>query len=69
MGEESKYCSDVMKNHFIKDLVITKKNNEDFKKSSKCWICNNAYAKGDVKERDHCNVTGKYRGSAHRDCD
>ena len=22
----------------------------------------------DVKVRDHCNITGKYRGSAHRDC-
>ena len=22
----------------------------------------------DVKVRDHCRITGKYRGSAHRDC-
>ena len=22
---------------------------------------------GDVKVRDHCHITGKYRGSAHRD--
>ena len=21
-----------------------------------------------IKERDHCHITGKYRGSAHRDC-
>ena len=22
----------------------------------------------DVKVRDHCHITGKYEGSAHRDC-
>ena len=27
--EESKYCSDVMKKHFNKELVMTKKDNED----------------------------------------
>ena len=34
--EESKYCSDVMKKHFNKELVMTKKNNEDFENSTKC---------------------------------
>ena len=32
------------------------------------WICDNDYADGDVKVRDHCHIIGKYRGSAHRDC-
>ena len=26
------------------------------------------YVDGDVKVRDHCHITGKYRGSVHRDC-
>ena len=26
------------------------------------------YADGNVKVRDHCDVTGKYRRPAHRDC-
>ena len=34
--KESKYCSEVMKKHFNKELVMTKKNNEDFKNSTKC---------------------------------
>ena len=68
MIEESKYCSDVMKKHFNKELVMTKKDNEDFENSTKCWICDNAYFDGDVKVRDHCHFTGKYRGFAHRDC-
>ena len=66
--EEGKYCSDVMKKHFNKELVMTKEDNEDFENSTKCWICDNDYIDNDVKVRDHCHITGKYRGSAHRDC-
>ena len=43
MIEESKYCSEVMKKHFNKELVMTKEDNEDFKNSTKCWICDNDY--------------------------
>ena len=68
MVEESKSCSDVMKKHFNKELVITKKDNEDFKNSNKCWIYDNDYIDNDVKVRDHCHITGKYRGSADRVC-
>ena len=39
---------------------------EDFEKSTKCWIFDKAYVDGDVRVRDHCHITGKYRGSAHR---
>ena len=35
--EESKYCTDVMEKHFSKELVMTKKDNEDFENSTKCW--------------------------------
>ena len=51
-----------MKKHFNKELVISKEDNEDFKNSTKCWICDNDYIDTDVK------MTGKYRGSAHSDC-
>ena len=65
---ESKHCSDVMKKHFNKELVMTKEDHEDFENSTKCWICDNAYVNGDVKVRNYCHITGKYRSSAHRDC-
>ena len=68
MIEESKYCSDVMEKYFNEELMMTKEDNEDFKNSTKCWICDNDYADNDVKQRDHCHITGIYRGSAHRDC-
>ena len=69
MIEESKCCSDMMKKHFNLELAMTKKDNEDFENSTKCWICDNDYIDNDVKFRDHhCHITGKCKGSAHRDC-
>ena len=47
---------------------MTKKDNEDFENSTKCWTCDNTYVDGDVKVRDHCLITGKYRDSTHRAC-
>ena len=56
-----------MKKHFIKEIVITKKDNEAFENSTKYQICDNDYIDNYVKARDHCHVTGKYRDSTHRD--
>ena len=57
-----------MKKNFNKESVMTKKDNEDFENSNKCWICDNDYIDGDVRVKGHCHITGKYRGFAHRDC-
>ena len=50
---------------------MTKKDEEDFQKAKKCWICQRHY-KADEGEnipvRDHCHITGKYHGSAHKTC-
>ena len=68
MIEESKYCSGVMEKHFNKKLVMTKEDNEGFKDSIKRWICDVDYINNNVKVRDHCHITGKYRYSGDRDC-
>ena len=68
MVKESKYCSQVIKKHFNKELVITKEDDENFETSTKCWICDYTFVESNVKVRDHCHVTGKYRSAAHRDC-
>ena len=49
----------MIKNHCNKELVMTKEDDEDFKNSTKCSICNNDYVDNDVKVRDHCHITGK----------
>ena len=68
MIEGSIYYSEVRKKHFHKELVMTKEDNEDHVNSTKCWICGNDYVDNIIKVRYHFHVTGKYRGSAHTDC-
>ena len=68
MLEEVKYCKKVMKKYFNKPLRMTKDNEKEFQKADKCHICEKKYNKTDVRVRDHCHVTGQYRGSAHQDC-
>ena len=53
-----------MKKYFNKELVMTKKDDDNFENSSKCWICDHGYIDYDVKEKDHCQITVKYRGSS-----
>ena len=55
LHEESKYCSDVTEKGFKKELVMTKKDNEDFENPTKCWICDKNHVDG-----DYCHITGKY---------
>ena len=31
-----------------------------------CWICNEKINKDEDKERDHCQITGKFRRAAHK---
>ncbi|XP_068753693.1 uncharacterized protein [Montipora capricornis] len=68
MLNEVRYCKNVMKKHFDKPLRMTKDDEDKFKKADKCHICEKEYNKTDVRVRDHCHVTGQYRGSAHQDC-
>ena len=53
--------------HFNKKLLMTKEDDEDFENSIKCWICENDYVNGNVKIRECCHITGKYRSFAQRD--
>ena len=48
------------KKHFDKELVITKKDIEDFENSTKCWIYDNDYVDSDIKVRDHSHIIGKF---------
>ena len=63
--KEYSYCRSVIKNHFNKNLVMTAEENEEFERSNICWICGKLIEIGDNKVKDHCHITGKYRGSCH----
>ena len=66
--EEVKYCKKTMKTFFNKPLKMTKEDAEEFEKAKECHICDKKYTEKDIRVRDHCHITGKYRGSAHQDC-
>ena len=36
-----------------------------FQQSNSCWICKKLIDNDEEKVRDHCHVTGKFRGAAH----
>ena len=54
--------------HYNKGMILTKYDEQNFKNSDNCYICNKKYSAKDIRVRDHCHITGKYRGSAHQDC-
>ena len=68
MLDEVKYCKKVIKKEFNKPLKMTKEDEKEFNKAEECHICNIKYNDDDIKVRDHCHITGKYRGSAHQEC-
>ena len=68
MLEEVDYCKKIMKKEFNKPLKMTAKDEEKFQKVKECHICDKEYTEKDTRVRDHCHITGKYRGSAHQDC-
>ena len=52
-----------MKKHFNKDLIITEDEEELFQSSNMCQICEKFIE--DEIVRDHCRITGKFKGAAH----
>ena len=68
MFEEVKNCQRIIRENFNKPLIMTGENEESFQKATHCHICEKKYKVDDVPVRDHCHVTGKYRGSAHQSC-
>ena len=63
------YCKKIMKKKINKNLSMSTDEEERFQlANSFCWICNKLFDVGDEKVRDHCHVTGKYRGATHFSC-
>ena len=69
MFDEVKNFQKIIKENFNKPLKMTKEDKEAFREATHCHICEKKYnSKDDEPVRDHCHVTGKYRGSAHQTC-
>ena len=63
---EYSYCKNIMKKHFNKNLIMSVEEEEQFERTEICCICNKLIE--NHKVRDHCHITGKYRGAAHWNC-
>ena len=67
--EEYKYYKKIIEEYFNKNLIMSEEEEKLFQKSNNCWICKK-FINNDNEEkvRDHCHITGKFRGAAHRKC-
>ena len=71
MLEEVVDCQKVMEDHFNKPLKMKREDELAFQKARKCYICRKKYQPFDydnIAFRDHCHITGEFRGSAHKYC-
>ena len=68
--KEYKYCRKVTNKHFNKNLIMSEREEHLFQQSNrlldfkKLIIIDN----NEEKMRDHCHITGKFRGAAYWDC-
>ena len=53
--------------HYNKHLIMNEEE-EKFQSRNTCWICEKFIDGDDEKARDHCHITGKFRGAAHWSC-
>ena len=63
--KDYEYFKRVAKQHFNENLIMTEEE-EQFQSSKTCWICETFI--DDKKVRDHCHITGKFKGAAHWSC-
>ena len=57
-----------MNKHFNKNVIMSAEEEHLFQQSNNCWIYKKLIYNDEETVRDHCNVTGKFRGSAHGIC-
>ena len=65
--KESDRIEKLLNTKFNEKMIISKEQQNEFYKSKICHICKKKVSKYD-KVRDHCHITGEYRGPAHNTC-
>ncbi|KYN23492.1 hypothetical protein ALC57_04090 [Trachymyrmex cornetzi] len=62
--------------HRVKDIIsanvsmeaLSKQQWEAYRTATRCHICEKPFASNDTRVRDHCHLTGRYRGPVHTNC-
>lgn len=49
-------------------IPLTEEELVTFKSSILCYMCEKPFEETDIKVRDHCHISGKFRGAAHNNC-
>jgi len=49
-------------------MEFTRDNLEKFNSATHCHVCKKSFAPDDTRVRDHYHLTGRFRGSAHSNC-
>ena len=49
-------------------MIICEKEEHLFQEGNSCWTCKKLIDNDEEKVRDHCQVTGKFRGAGHWNC-
>ena len=62
LEKDIKYISNIS----TKKMIFGGKEAIDFNNATRCWICKGEL--GPDKVRDHCHLTGRYRGATHNQC-
>src|SRR6266536_194432 len=50
------------------DMIMTLAERGEYNLATKCYLCDDIFTEDNKKIRDHCHVSGKYRGAAHEKC-
>lgn len=52
----------------VKPMELTSQEQYEFTMAKKCHICHKPFQENNIKVRDHCHLTSKFRGAAHQSC-
>src|SRR5271165_6576199 len=68
--EEEKQINEYMKTFHSTRMILTKRQMTEYSDATKCYVCQEHFTdeKEKQKVRDHCHVSGKYRGAACNTC-
>ena len=64
--EIEKICIDYLFDD--KRMIFTQQDSIQFRAAIECYICKKKFLQSTDKVRDHCHISGKYRGAAHNKC-
>ena len=57
-------CNKIIKENFNEPVIMTETDEEHYINTWECWICQQTIFNDKV--RDHCHITGKFRGVAYK---